>query len=211
MAGEGSREHGASKAEHAFEFTGGNLALDFANTVSWRHGAPEDHVRSYADLVSWARQAGIISARDARDLLQSRPDRQSSVLKQALKLREAFYRLFSAVAAGKKPDESDLATVAGAVKDAFARIRLAPSGSSFRIAWDQKVAPDTVLWPAAYAALELLTRGPLTRVRECSADTCGWLFLDETRNRSRRWCDMRTCGNRAKARRRYERQKTAAP
>src|ERR671930_579256 len=68
---------------------------------------------------------------------------------------------------------------------------------------------DDVLAPVVWSAAELLTSGPLERVRECPGDdTCGWLFLDTSRNGSRRWCDMRTCGNRAKARRYYRRAST---
>jgi predicted RNA-binding Zn ribbon-like protein len=61
------------------------------------------------------------------------------------------------------------------------------------------------LWPIVLAAAELLTSAGRARVRECAAHGCGWLFLDTSRSQRRRWCTMASCGNRAKARRFYER------
>src|SRR5690606_34555848 len=75
--------------------------------------------------------------------------------------------------------------------------------------WPESNALDQVLWPVAVSAAELLTSADRERVKECAADTCNWLFLDMSRNRSRRWCDMKECGNRAKARRFYKRQRAA--
>jgi predicted RNA-binding Zn ribbon-like protein len=64
-----------------------------------------------------------------------------------------------------------------------------------------------MLWPIVDAAADLLVRGEPERIKTCGSATCGWLFLDLSRNRSRRWCDMKDCGNRAKARRHYARRK----
>ncbi len=72
---------------------------------------------------------------------------------------------------------------------------------------DPEPALDRVLWPIIRSAAQLLIADELSRLKLCDADDCGWLFVDGSRNRSRRWCDMSDCGNRAKARRYRERQR----
>lgn len=99
-----------------------------------------------------------------------------------------------------------------ATSDAFRTGGSAPgaSVSSFVWGWDDAApALDRPLWPVARSLAELLTSDELPRVRECAADNCAWLFIDTSKNRSRRWCDMAVCGNRAKARRHYARARGA--
>ena len=71
--------------------------------------------------------------------------------------------------------------------------------------WKSQNPVDSILWPIAQSAADLLTSPDLAAVRMCEAPDCAWLFLDQSRNRSRRWCDMKVCGNRQKARRHYQR------
>jgi predicted RNA-binding Zn ribbon-like protein len=132
-------------------------------------------------------------------------------LGEALTLREALYRIFSARAAGLPAPAGDLRTANRAVGRAMAKAGLVTSASGrFQWAWPGS-APglDRVTWWIARSAAELLTSRQLAAVRECAGYDCGWLFLDVTKNRSRRWCDMTTCGNRAKGRRHYERRRSA--
>ena len=194
-----------------FELTGGATCLDFANTVDNRPTAALEQLEIYGDLVRWAEQAEVISAGQA-DVLRAeaarRPEAARAALAGARVLREAIYTVFSAVAAGREAPAEPLALLNAALPPSLARLRLAvPAGGSaagtpFTWHWDlDDHALDGLLGPLVESAADLLTSPNLARVRECEADNCGWLFIDRSRNRSRRWCDMAVCGNRAKARR----------
>lgn len=201
--------------EYVFEFSGGELCLDFANTVSDRaEAAPAEHLHGYPDLVAWGRQAGLIDGSQADTLLAEagrQPAAAAQVHARALTLREAIYRMFARRATGLPPAPEDIAIVNDELGRALAHARVVPAGQGFAWGWAQDCpALDRVLWPVARSAAELLTSEELDRVRECAADTCNWLFLDTSKNRSRRWCDMKSCGNRAKAKRHYARLKSGA-
>ncbi len=209
ISGEGDRP--AEADEHVFEFSGGKLCLDFANTVS-NHtpDRPGERLTSYARLVSWGRQAGVLTEEQAQRLLKEsarRPAEAASTVEWAITLREAIYRIFSAVAAGRPPEASDLAVFNAALK-AMAMSQIIQANDGFVWTWkEDEEALDRMVWPVVRSAAELLTSQELPLVRECASDTCGWLFIDNSRNHSRRWCDMKSCGNRAKVRRYYQRRK----
>lgn len=192
----------------------GWLCLDFANTAEWHASdEPIEGLDSYADLVAWAQRKGILTDRETAHLLRTaevRPADAAAVLDQAVALREVIYRVFSAVAAGSSPDAGDLAALNAAVAQALAHLRVVGTQEGFDWDWDgDEDALDQMLWPVVHSAVDLLTSDELERVGECADDRgCGWLFLDTSRNRSRRWCSMEDCGNRAKVRRHYERQRT---
>ena len=190
-----------------FDLCGGHLALDFANTVSDRpSGSPIERLRDYGDLVQFAVQTGITTKAAARSLLrraESDPATAEQTLAAARALREALYDLFFAQATGSPPNERDLALVDAA----WHRLSL---DSDFHWTWtDGPEALDSMLGPIVESAVALLTSGPRDRVRTCESDTCRWVFLDTSKNRSRRWCDMKQCGNRAKARRFQERSRAS--
>ena len=193
----------------------GWLCLDFANTAEWHASdEPVEELNGYADLVTWAQLRGVLTDRETAHLLQIarvRPADAAAVLNQAVALREVIYRIFSAVAAGGSPDTGDLAALNAAAAQALAHLRVVRTQAGFDWDWDgDEDALDQMLWPVVHSAVDLLTSEELDRVGECADDRgCGWLFLDTSRNRSRRWCSMEDCGNRAKARRHYERQRTA--
>ncbi len=191
------------------------LCLDFANSLDHRlTGHPIEPLTSYADLVSWSQQHGLLTEPQEAQLRQAaarHPDAAAAVLARAIALREAIYRMFSAVAAGRLPEPADLATLNAVLSKALGALHILGAASGFAWAWKaEDIALDRMLWPVALSAAQLLTSDARSIVRECAATDCGWLFLDTTRNGSRRWCDMRVCGNRAKARRHYERRKRAA-
>lgn len=196
-----------------FELTGGALCLDFANTVDNRLSEPKELLPSYAALVSWGRQAGALEEEaQARSLLREaaqRPAAARLALQRARASREVIFAVFSALASGGAPPAAAVAGLNAALPEAFARLRLRPRhGAPFEWAWDDTRRPlDRVLWPALRSAAELLTGDDLPRLRLCAAQECGWLFLDHSKNATRRWCDMRVCGNRSKVRRFYARQK----
>jgi predicted RNA-binding Zn ribbon-like protein len=204
----------ADRTREQFAFNAGRLCLDFVNTVRCRPISDRlELIKSYDDLLAWARQATIITPGEAAILAEASRKRArpaADALAQARGLREATYAIFSSRAAGLPAREADLQTLNRAVGRAMARAGLIPSGSRFDWAWPGAIPDlDRVAWWVARSAAELLTSSDLTFVRECASYDCGWLFMDTTKNRSRRWCDMRTCGNRAKSRRHYERRRVA--
>jgi predicted RNA-binding Zn ribbon-like protein len=195
-----------------FDLTGGNLALNFANTVS-RRNVPErrtEHLERYADLVSFAEQSAILAARQANELRAYAGQHESEArraLRKAIVLRETLYRAFSSIAQDGAASSEDLATIGNYVLDAVRHRALIRTEGGYGWRWTQngKTSLDYVLWPISQSAADLLTSDELKMVRFCEAPDCEWLFLDRSRNRSRRWCDMTSCGNREKARRHYRR------
>ena len=198
-----------------FDLLGGRLCLDFVNTVSGKRVlAPVERLGSYADLVGWAEQVQAVDGAGARALLERArrsPAEAARVHARALALREALFRLFVALTEGEPLGAEDLALLDGARAEALAHQHLVQEGTGVRLAWEPAGAwLEAPLWPVVQSAAELLTRPEeRERVRLCGMtyeDGCGWVFLDETKNRRRRWCSMKDCGNRAKALRHYARQ-----
>jgi predicted RNA-binding Zn ribbon-like protein len=190
--------------------SGGRLCLDFTNTASGRQTpAPTEHLHTYGDLVAWALDARIIDAAAAAALearAAAEPGQAAAVLARAVCLRDAIYRIFSADAAGQPPAPDDLALLNAELARALGHAKIAGTGDQFAWVWEQNGELELMLWPVARSAADLLTSSERDRVRECAGDTCNWLFLDRSKNHSRRWCDMQECGNVAKVRR-YRRRK----
>jgi predicted RNA-binding Zn ribbon-like protein len=194
--------------------TEARLCLDFANTADWHASEePEEKLNRYSDLVSWAQEVGLITASEALTLNQEaagRPVAAVEALQRAVDLREALYRIFSAVAAGRSIEPADLTLLNRWLLEASGQMQLAQTTDGFGWQWAAGEHPlEWMLWPVARSAADLLISEDLDRVKECADDRgCGWLFLDTSRNQSRRWCSMESCGNRAKVRR--HRSKSAA-
>jgi predicted RNA-binding Zn ribbon-like protein len=202
--------------ETVYAMVGGDLSLDFTNTVSGNRetdGLEKDKLTSYAELVSWSRQAGIFTSEEARHLLTEagrRPSEAAAALASAIELREAIYKLFSTVSHGRQPSAAALRAFNSGLSRAMARSRINFVDGAYHWGWEpDERALDRMIWPVARAAADLLTSGDLERVRGCSGDDCGWIFVDRSKNRSRHWCDMRDCGNRAKVKRFYRRKRDA--
>ncbi len=188
---------------------GGALCLDLVNTVGGRNSEKgNEHLANYTDLVAWSKHVGILTSRAAQHLIQEatrRPAEAERVFERALELREALYRLFAAFVTGAKPKASDLA-VLNQVLETMSGARIIPTENGYDWDWARdEAALDQMLYPIARSAAELLVSGDLSRVRECEGDDCGWLFMDTSKNHTRRWCSMEECGNLAKARRHYRR------
>jgi predicted RNA-binding Zn ribbon-like protein len=197
-----------------FKFIGGSLCLDFVNTVGWRGtNHSKESLNNYYELISWSQHAGILRDDEAQELLQLariRPTEATEVLKRATALREAIHGIFSAIADGNPPHAEDLTTLNTELSQAMAHSQIKPESGGFTWILDTKTnGLSRILWPIARSAADLLTSKEMKRVRRCSSEDCGWLFLDMSRNRTRRWCDMKDCGNRAKARRHYERTRAS--
>jgi predicted RNA-binding Zn ribbon-like protein len=192
------------------EFIGGRLCLDFANTVDWRRRSePEELLHDYAGLLDWSVRAGALSTREGRRLsaaAEADPRAAAAAFAAGLGLREAFYRSALAHAHGETPSEENLAQVVRSYAGAVQRARLSRDGTAYEWVFDEKAQDlDRPWWPVAVAAVELLSSPELARVRECEGQGCGWLFLDESRSRTRRWCSASSCGNRERVRRYYAR------
>jgi predicted RNA-binding Zn ribbon-like protein len=197
-----------------WDFDAGLLPLDFTNTAEW-HARPDslEKLNSFADLVSWSWNAGLLTEQAARRLLdtaEQRPEDARRALAQIIELRETLYQIFSHHAAGSEIPEEDLASFNTALGEALHRVEIQTAKDGFSWGWsyeDQDL--KVMIWPIIKEAAELLTSDDLKRVGECADDRgCGYLFYDTSRNRSRRWCSMESCGNRAKAQRHYKRSKT---
>jgi predicted RNA-binding Zn ribbon-like protein len=200
------------RAAGSLELVGGSLCLDYANTVSSRTEGPRrEYLSSYAELVAWSHHVGILTSEEAgvlRDSAACRPNLAEATLNRAVAVRESLYRVFSAIAQGQEPDKPDLATLNRVLREGLSRMEVAPVGPGFAWTWavDEEEL-DRMLWPIVRSAADLLTSGDLGRVRQCARDGCDWLFLDLSKNQSRRWCSMDMCGSRVKSRRYYRRRK----
>lgn len=184
---------------------GGNLALDFANTAAGRDtDAPVEHLRLAADLVDWAAHAGGLEAGTARRLRASTTrdaDATRALLRQAVRLREAIHGIGAALAHGKAAPREDLDRLKDVARQALASAMLLPVAGGYRFGFAAAPAEAALLGPIAWSALDLLAKGGFDRLKQCPGEGCGWLFLDHSKNKSRRWCDMATCGNRTKGQR----------
>jgi predicted RNA-binding Zn ribbon-like protein len=187
----------------------GCVCLDFVNTVGARVTDRDlvlrDKLEDYLDFMTWSRLAGLSKVHEVhrlRQIAQNDPARAAATLKRAIKLREALYRICKSRVGRSAPDDSDVDVLRKELSIAKAHERLVRKGAGFVWAWDHlENALDSPLWRISQSAADLLTSADLTKLRQCGGRECGWMFLDTSRNRTRRWCDMKDCGNRAKVRR----------
>jgi len=191
---------------------GGVLCLDFANTANWhRSDQPVELLRGYTDLVDWAHHTDILDDDEAAILRReasARPAEAEAVRQRAVELREAIYRMIVAISENDRPEVDDLELLNKELQPALSHARIVEADHGFTWDWaDDLQTLDHMLWPVARSAAELLSSSQLSRARQCADERCGWLFLDMSRNRSRRWCSMDECGNRNKARNYYRHQR----
>jgi predicted RNA-binding Zn ribbon-like protein len=189
---------------------GGRLCLDFCNTAEFRDS--ERYVElltSYPALIAWSKHAGTISAGEAEHLLKVvSGERAAAALDDALALRLALYRLFRGCAHGEPADLSALDMLNTRLSGVMALRHLQPLDSGFYWEWGGSMDdPQRPLWPVLLSASELMTSDDLRRVRQCP--NCGWLFVDTSRNHTRRWCSMDFCGSEVKSRRQYQRKRAS--
>jgi predicted RNA-binding Zn ribbon-like protein len=209
---------GSDRRERRFKLRGGVVCLDFVNTVGSRlTDRHSEYLRSYEDLLDWARQAGLLAPEETEGLSRQAvldPEGAREALSRALALREAIHRVVSRAIAGESQDESDLSVLNRELSIALSHLRVMPAGGAYGWDWDLGgddggTRLDGPLWPVAQSAAELLTSPKLGRVKVCAGDGCGWMFLDESRNNSRLWCDSRDCGNRERVRRHLARKRAS--
>jgi predicted RNA-binding Zn ribbon-like protein len=197
-----------------FHVSAGILCLDFANTVSWRRSeAPIDRIKSAADLFSWARQAGAITAASERRLARealANPRQAARLLAEARALRETVFEVFAARSEGRAPGNRDLLHLQRWIRVALGHSRLTGFAGSYRWQLESDSELQSVLWMVALSVESLLRSAELGFIGQCDGRDCRWLWIDRTRNHSRRWCDMAVCGNRAKAQRHHKRMLRAS-
>lgn len=195
----------------SFQLVAGHLALNFANTLDFRYDPKRrvDLLHTYQQLLAFFSESGVITTRQVRKLLANtnQSDARRTLLR-AVELRETIYFLFLSAVRSRPARAAYLRAFnhfleSGRVPDEITW----RNPGLIRTYRDLAETPDGLLWPVIDAAASLLTSPDCRRVRECSEGTCRWLFLDRSKNHSRRWCDMRVCGNRSKAKRFYARWK----
>lgn len=193
----------------SFDFIAGWSALDFANAFGARRSD-----LAYTTLVDWSEQAGMVTAPEARRLRERakrQPAASRKVATRAGRLAGAVKRIYEAVIDDQPPDGADLTSLNTELTAALGHLTVAPDNGTFRLDWaavDDQL--DRVLWPVARSAADLLVAPELDRLKACDSPTCGYLFVDASKPGRRRWCDMKVCGNRHKARRHRRRQKRKA-
>lgn len=193
------------------EWVGGHPALDFVNTVhSWHTRDHRDYLHGYDDFLQWALAADMLWPNSARAFAR-RPDAEKrQAFDEMRALRDSLHKLFAALAKNERLPQEALDHLNGLIRRTVAwRWLAADPGTGNKelcCTWDFSNAPAyAALGPIAWKAAELLELGPLDRIKKCPAENCGWLFMDTSKNRSRHWCSMKTCGNAAKVKRFRER------
>lgn len=184
------------------------LCLDFTDTVDWRtSNHAKDTIDSYGALLEWSRNKGLLNPREAGALgrVAARED-LTPVLTEATRLREAIYHIFSAIAHEKKAARKDLEILNAYLAKSLSRMAVKETDEGYEWGLSCDTSPEMMLYQIAESAAMLLTSDELARVRECANEEegCGSLFLDNSKSQTRRWCSMRSCGNRMKFRTYYD-------
>lgn len=202
----------AVKSLENIEIVGGHPAVDFVNTVSaWNASGAADYLNDFDDFLRWNEMQDLLGPNSLR-LMRATPVKdQAAAVKEARRLRENLHAIFAASAAGILLPRAALKHLNEVIRRTAAWRWLTaeddPDKRNIRCLWDFKGAPaDAALGPVAWKAAELLELGELDRLKKCPGENCGWLFMDVSKNRSRQWCSMKTCGNLAKVKRFREKQ-----
>ena len=188
-----------------FELNAGHPALDLVNTLDNRFDPARlvDLLPDYNSLLRFTHQSNLIADRQLRKLkrLDSTPQQQAATLAQTLQLRESLAAVTYAIVDQQALPEPHLAQLETLLKQTATHLHLTPTPTQFQ--WTHKAIsrnPASPFLLLAQSASQLLTSPAMNQLRACASPTCRWLFLDTSKNHSRRWCDMKICGNRNKAR-----------
>jgi len=201
--------------ENEFNILAGEPCLDLINTLDNRP-VPEKKLEllpDYASFALWAEQAGVISRQKRLrlcELAKADSAREKNVFSWVIELRESLYRIFDSIVREQRPARPDLEMLAHFLAQSYRAVRFRSSHGAFELEWQDGEQLESPLWPIVRSASNLLTSPDLKLVRECAVESCRWLFVDRSKNHSRRWCDMKICGNRTKAKKFYSRGKENA-
>lgn len=194
------------------DLVGGELALDFANTSSGR-GSPthQEHLRDFETLIQWVEHARVMTPADcayAREAVMQKPKLAAKLFARALAVRELVWQIGETLAEGRFVPERLRQELTAVHAESLARADIKPRDGALIWSWNpRKNLQAAILGPLTLSALTLLLEKDLSRTKRCKGQECGWLFFDATKNKSRRWCEMRVCGNRAKVRAARQRKK----
>ena len=190
---------------------GGRLCLDFINTLDWRGtDTPVEFLNTFQDLVVWGRHAGLCTPGEARQLtkMAARSEAEAQQVRiRAIGLRETLYCIFSAISRNKNPLKKDLLSFNKQFSQTMQDSQIIRTKDGYT--WEttgNKTRLDWIFNPIIRCAAELLVSVEVQNIKSCADPACRWLFLDVSRNKRRRWCDMQDCGNRAKAGRFYKKK-----
>ena len=197
------------------EWSSGALCLDFLETMEDDHPYVSGHAErltSFSDLVRWCRDAELLSSKNAEALIEEasgRPRETDKALEWSLALRTNIKGIFCAIAKKSQPKDTHLAGLNSALSRVVSRSRIVPDDGGFTWVYKEtENALDRIAWPVVWSATELLTSEDRHLVKQCRSSSCSALFIDTSKNHTRRWCDMTTCGNREKARQHYLKEKS---
>jgi len=193
------------RENYRFQCVAGHLALDFVNTVAFRADSARktDRLQRAEDVYRWASQAELPDVA----AFSAGPRLGAAALRQIRAVREQLFGVFHAIATGQPIPANTLARIGNALHECRARQRLSVDGTEVRWLWRANArATDYLLHPVLGASVDLLTSSSRGLVRQCEDAHCGWLFLDRSNARRRRWCSMADCGNRNKVRNFYRRE-----
>ncbi len=191
--------------DRAFKLVASHPALDLVNTLDWRFrdSGAEELLAGYDDLLRFVSQADLLTPKQVRQVMRSSTDRQAAeALVACRELRVAAAAFFYAAANEHNPPAAALKTLEQFFRDARAHQRLAWVDAHAGWEWNPAgIGAELPLWVLALSVTRLLLSSDMHRLRACENDECRWLFLDTSKNHTKRWCDMKLCGNRMKARR----------
>jgi predicted RNA-binding Zn ribbon-like protein len=184
------------------------LCLNFANTRFWRGSEP-----AATEQLATAKALGDWLAANAAMPLMHKDKRSSdldALFDSAIALREAIYRIFLGLGEGRAPPPGDLEVFNRALAETPQRLGISARGGAYSwVVAAPAVSLGGMLAPVIWSAADLLTHAGERRIRRCANDKCRWVFIDRSKGGTRRWCDMSSCGNRAKSHRHYARIKNA--
>ncbi|MGY3693012.1 putative RNA-binding Zn ribbon-like protein [Bradyrhizobium sp. USDA 3240] len=192
-------------ARAATQFFGGRVCLDFANTLDWRtSNDPQELIPDYAALLSWSERRGTLPLAAIRKLkAHSASSVAVAAMQKAHDLRRDIWGISDALRSGRS---ADLRLVNRMLSAAPRQPDLVRQDHGYRHAL-AGIDVTEPLWPVLWSLTALLASDDASRIGCCEADGCGWFFVDESPNRTRRWCSSEVCGNRERARRAYAKRK----
>jgi predicted RNA-binding Zn ribbon-like protein len=185
--------------------TAGELAIEFLHTRFGAVDGPPDGpmpLNTYDDLLAWGSKAAVLDPLEAHRLRRTAnhdPSAGRRAVDRAIKFRTALDEALRSVIAGQTVSADALIVLRTDEADALAAANLVEADGAYGWQWGPDAGPERPLWPIVHAAIELMTNGPLDRVKACAL--CQYLFIDRSKNRSRRWCSMAACGTTEKMRR----------
>jgi predicted RNA-binding Zn ribbon-like protein len=195
----------SGQQDRTFQLIAGDPALDLVNTLDWRfrESGPEERIATYDDLLHFAEQSGLLTPKQDKTLRRgASPYAGSHVVEETRGLREALSDLLYSGLDGRNSSAASLKTLERFFREAREQTRLVRDGSRLKWQWSgAETKPEFPVWLLTRAASRLLLSENVQQVRACANSECRWLFMDTSKNHTRRWCDMKLCGNRMKARR----------